>query len=135
MSDNSIFLFRLHCFYALLPIFARFPFAAIGRLLGTFFPLRTFQMTWCRPEILLSFKFRAVTLNVFRSIYFLRKVGRMPTIQNGDGVSHSVSTESGNRRSAGDKVTLRFAKLTENAFAPTRGSAQAAGFDLCRFAA
>jgi len=29
-----------------------------------------------------------------------------------------------------ERVKLRFAKLTENAFIPTRGSAQAAGFDL-----
>lgn len=29
-----------------------------------------------------------------------------------------------------DKVTLRFAKLTENAVTPTRGSAEAAGYDL-----
>jgi hypothetical protein len=29
-------------------------------------------------------------------------------------------------------VQLRFAKLTENAFTPTRGSALAAGYDLCR---
>lgn len=31
-----------------------------------------------------------------------------------------------------ERCTLRFAKLTENAFAPTKGSAFAAGFDLKR---
>lgn len=30
-------------------------------------------------------------------------------------------------------VVLRFAKLTENAFAPSKGSALAAGYDLKRF--
>ena len=29
--------------------------------------------------------------------------------------------------------TLRFAKLSENAYTPTRGSKQAAGFDLYRY--
>ncbi|XP_078666485.1 deoxyuridine 5'-triphosphate nucleotidohydrolase-like [Branchiostoma floridae x Branchiostoma belcheri] len=29
-----------------------------------------------------------------------------------------------------NKILLRFAKMTENAFAPTRGSKQAAGYDL-----
>lgn len=31
-----------------------------------------------------------------------------------------------------ERCTLRFAKLTENAFAPVKGSAFAAGFDLRR---
>lgn len=32
-----------------------------------------------------------------------------------------------------ERCTLRFAKLTENAFAPMKGSAYAAGFDLRRY--
>ncbi len=32
-----------------------------------------------------------------------------------------------------EKSLLRYAKLTENAFQPTRGSKQAAGFDLYRY--
>ena len=32
-----------------------------------------------------------------------------------------------------NNVTLKFAKLTENATVPKRGSTQAAGFDLCRY--
>lgn len=32
-----------------------------------------------------------------------------------------------------ERCTLRFAKLTENAFSPTKGSAFAAGFDLKRY--
>jgi len=31
-----------------------------------------------------------------------------------------------------DKTVLRFSKLSENAFTPTRGSKQAAGFDIYR---
>lgn len=34
---------------------------------------------------------------------------------------------------AEDRAVLRFAKLSENATAPTRGSARAAGYDLYRF--
>lgn len=34
-----------------------------------------------------------------------------------------------------ERCTLRFAKLTENAFAPSKGSAFAAGFDLKRYIA
>lgn len=33
------------------------------------------------------------------------------------------------------ECTLKFAKLTENAFAPTKGSVLAAGFDLKRYTA
>ncbi len=31
-----------------------------------------------------------------------------------------------------DNEVLRFVKLSENAYAPTKGSQDAAGFDLCR---
>lgn len=56
---------------------------------------------------------------------------RMP----GDGSSADVPAEvpkNVNETNEEDRVTLRFSKLTENAFTPTRGSSGAAGFDLYR---
>lgn len=53
----------------------------------------------------------------------------------GDGSDEGVSAKVPkivNEANDGDRVTLRFSKLTENAFAPTRGSSGAAGYDLYR---
>lgn len=53
----------------------------------------------------------------------------------GDGSSADVPAEvpkNINETNEEDRVTLRFSKLTENAFTPTRGSSGAAGFDLYR---
>ena len=36
------------------------------------------------------------------------------------------------KRAAEDQVTLKFAKLTEHAYTPTRGTERSAGYDLYR---
>lgn len=54
---------------------------------------------------------------------------RIVDVAGGAGVPGSKRTRTG---TAEDRPVLRFAKLSEHATTPTRGSVKAAGYDLYR---
>ena len=58
----------------------------------------------------------------------------MPALEGTDACAVSPSKKTKlETKPAGDRPVLRFAKLTEHATTPTRGSTKAAGYDLYRW--
>jgi len=70
----------------------------------------------------------SLSVRALRSV-LLKTFRRMPESKKLK-LAGEMSTSSGESDAEGESITLKFAKLTDNAFAPTRGSEQAAGFDL-----